>query len=148
MPSTPLRIRSADDPEHPEAVVIERFEPLKLKPLYGHQPKGWVVIAWHPSRAAAVETFEQVKVSARERTEQADALLAQLVPPQVTAEEDAAAVHVRKMARIFEAKMEAFRREHAGLTPLMPEAVAKALGESLLSAWETVVERFGKGIEP
>lgn len=80
MPSAPLRIRPADDPEHPEAVVIERFEPLKLKPLYDHRPMGWVVIAWHPSRAAAVETFEQVKVSARERTEQADALLAQLVP--------------------------------------------------------------------
>ena len=163
MPSAPLRIRPADDPEHPGAVVIERFEPLKLKPLYDHRPMGWVVIAWHPSRAALAESAEQVKASARERTEQADALLAQLEPPQVQAVAEGRPPTMLEAFEAFGRRLNAemyqeianatglpvhghmphplANQRSTGPTPPIPECVAEVLAQTLATAWEAVVNR-------
>lgn len=153
----PLRIRSADDPENPEAVVIERFERLKLK--NDHQPKGWVIIAWHPSRAAAAETFEQVKASARERLGQAYALLAQLEPPSAAAVREAEASGAlgafEAGLRIMKAEMYQEIANATGVPvrghmphPLAAQRTGYSIAAALLGQWEAVMERFEKGVEP
>ena len=80
MSKSTTRIRSADDPKNPEAVVIERLERLQLKANYFSvdNPRGWVITAWHPNREEAARAVEDSKARGREDVEQADALLAQL----------------------------------------------------------------------
>ena len=159
-----LRIRSADDPQNPEAMVIERFETLRLKPqrFSTDDPWGWVVIAWHPSREAATVAAEQQRVRASASAEQADVLLAQIggiePPPESESERpdfsavvwrwygalgtDARAAIDRSVGPVGMVKLvdmlhdESDRADDA-LVPTVADRLAKTLGEQ----WKAVVDR-------
>lgn len=54
-------VRRCDDPEYPNAVVVEKWQELRLHHGTGATPHGWVVVAWYPSAAAMRDTIREVQ---------------------------------------------------------------------------------------
>lgn len=170
MVDEPLRIRSADDPHNPEAVVIERFEQLQLdrKRFTIDPPMGWAVIAWHPNRASAIKAAEESKAKSRKGVERAEGLLAQLdgapfapEPPDPAPDfgmvvwrwyqalgTDARDAIDRMVGQVGMAKLvdmlhRELERADDALVPSLGERIAKVMTDQ----WEAVIARFGERVE-
>ena len=72
------RVRRCDDPKHPDAVLIEKWGPLKLRHGTGVTPRGWVAIAWFPSSSAMRDRMEESRKSHRKALRSHDDALAKL----------------------------------------------------------------------
>lgn len=152
----PYRIRP--DEQNPGAWVVERLEALPQRVLTAiagpgpkHTPKRWQATEWYPTSSAAASDIHEWLTRGRAMIAAWEAMLAAVEPPAQASVEaqgptvaDAVEVLMRKMTRIVDAKLEAFRREQAEDAESQGDRIAKLLIEQ----WQAVMERFEKGVGP